>query len=138
LRRSPIWRGVFGCLGGDPISPPIGQALALHALEGNGGALNPEEALQSGLVNEVAPDALERARELAEELKHVPAAAFAAAKELVRNAGNDGAEAALARERAKFALMLRNEPEATALCEAFNAHDGDINDFIATRRRPMA
>jgi enoyl-CoA hydratase len=114
----------------------LGQARALDLIL-RGRALNPEEALQAGLVNEVAPDALERARELAEELKHVPAAALAAAKELVRNVGNDGAEAALANERAKFALMLRNEPEATALCEAFNAHDGDINDFVATRRRPL-
>jgi enoyl-CoA hydratase len=111
----------------------VGQARALDLIL-RGRALSPEEALQAGLVNEVAHDALERSLELARELNAIPAAAVASAKQLIKSVDHHGSQPALAQERSAFSLLLRNSHDAAALCGAFVAFEGDINAFIASRR----
>lgn len=111
----------------------IGLAKALDLIL-RGRALNPQQALSCGLVNEVVPDALARSCALAEELNALPRAAVAASKKLVRAAAGQLDEQ-LANERVAFAMLLRNEPSAAQSIEAFNEFPGDINEYIDHRRR---
>ena len=104
----------------------VGVARALEiALLGK--TMSPRDAAALGLVHECVPNALVRARELAQELAAKPAAALAHVKRLVRGALAMPLVEGLARERTLFCdLMLR--PEAIARMAAMNAGRRDIRD----------
>ena len=51
MRGVPIWRNVTAILGGELVNPPIGQALAFHALEGDGSTVRVVKG--AGVVAEV-------------------------------------------------------------------------------------
>jgi 2-(1,2-epoxy-1,2-dihydrophenyl)acetyl-CoA isomerase len=98
----------------------MGQQRALSFALG-GRTLFPDEALASGLVSEIADDALTRARELAESLAAGPARALGETRRLLRASGETTRVLAGAEEARVISEMMQGE-EARALIRRFGAH----------------
>jgi len=97
--------GIFPGGGGTQRLPRlIGEAKAMELIL-FGRLLDAAQAASYGLVHAVAPDAVEEALRMAEELSQRPTAALAAAKKLIR--GADARESGLIAERRAFAELLK-------------------------------
>ena len=89
----------------------VGGGTALELALG-GRVIDAARALEIGLVNAVAEDALAEARTLAERLARLPAVAIQAAKRAVRAGLDEGIEPGLALERELFLAVARTADAA--------------------------
>ena len=113
--------GIFPGSGG---TQRLGRLIGTHRARAfilRGAVVGAEQALSMGLIDEVAPSALARAMELADELAGRSPAAVRAIMELTRI---DDYEAGLREEVVRFAALLKDHPETLARLRAFIA-DGD-------------
>jgi enoyl-CoA hydratase len=105
----------------------IGQARALE-LTLLGKTVGPDQAVQFGLATEVAPDgALDRAREVANEICAKSGQAVAHIKRLVRAAHTTDIDNGLAMERTLFCDLMVNE-DGIRLMKQMNNGERDIRD----------
>jgi len=120
--------GIFPGAGGTQRLPRvIGEAKALELIL-RGKTLNPEEAVEAGMVHHLAAGtALELALEIAEDFKSKPARALADAKALVKSATITPLGEGCAKERGKFSALLLEDEEASRLMAEFIAGGEDIN-----------
>jgi enoyl-CoA hydratase/carnithine racemase len=79
-----------------------------------GGRLTAAEALEAGLLTEVAPDAVARALELAHGLAGLPAAAVAVAKAAIDAAPDASRDAAILIERLAYGLLAQTQAARSA------------------------
>jgi len=105
----------------------IGQAKALE-LTLLGKTIGPDQAVQFGLASEVAPyGALDRAREIANEITAKSAVAVAHIKKLVRAAHTADIDSGLAMERTLFCDLMVSE-DGIRLMKQMNNGERDIRD----------
>jgi enoyl-CoA hydratase/carnithine racemase len=90
--------------------------------------LTPEEAASRGVVNFVAPSALEGSMKLARRLAAQPAKALAHLKTLVNAAKEPGASEAHAHDEEAMCLDLWESREAAVRMTAFNRGEFDVRE----------
>jgi enoyl-CoA hydratase len=108
-----------GGTGTQRLSRAIGPAAALDLLL-RGRVLDPEAALERGLIHELVDDALATAERLAATLAGYPRTALAAAKRIVYQAADLPLASAL-RMEADAAFRAKVSPEASAAMERYLA-----------------
>ena len=120
--------GIFPGAGGtERLARLIGEGAALNLIL-RGLTLTPADALEAGLVHELAPNgALHRAREIAAEIARKPAGGVRAAKALVKRTGDRPLDLALAEGRGRFSRLLLEDDEAIEAMQTFLATGEDIN-----------
>lgn len=120
--------GIFPGAGGTERLPRlIGEAKALELIL-QGKTLLPEEALEFGLVHEVAEEgALVRAHHIAAHLARLPARGLAEAKALVKRSAEKPLGVAEAYARGRFSTILLEDDAAIAAMEDFMKTGEDIN-----------
>ncbi len=117
--------GIFPGGGGTQRLPRlIGEAAALDFIL-RGTVVDAEDAWALGLVHEFGGDALADALEMAAQMATRGAEGLAAAKRLVRSAGDHPLADGLAAERAAFAVVLGSASAMTAMRDFLDG-DGDI------------
>lgn len=121
--------GILPGAGGTQKLPAlVGVARALE-LTLRGRTVSPSEALKLGMVHELVPPghALQRARQLAEELASFPQRAVAHIKQLVRTASTADRDRNLALERTLFLDLLVSDAAIDRM-HRMNTGDLDIRD----------
>jgi enoyl-CoA hydratase/carnithine racemase len=112
--------GIFPAGGGTQRLPRvIGEAKALEMIL-RGSVVNALQALEIGMVHEIAPDALTRARDIGLELAALPRGGLAEAKRLTRLALERPLQLGFADERQSFVRLVET-PEAREALQAWIA-----------------
>jgi enoyl-CoA hydratase/carnithine racemase len=115
------------CGGTQRLPIVIGMGRALDMIL-RGTIVDARRALEIGMVNEMAPDAVRRALEIAQELSPMLPEVLAAAKASTRRQSEAGLAAGYAYERKAFADLLAAGPALDVL-KAFHAQGSDIATF---------
>ncbi len=117
--------GIFPGGGGTQRLPRlIGEAAALEFIL-RGAVVGAGEAVEIGLVHEIALDVMRRSLDIAEEFTTKGAEGLAAAKRLVRSAADVSMDAGLKAEQRAFHDVLKTDSAYTSM-QDFLAGDGDI------------
>lgn len=98
----------------------VGRAVATEMIL-TGEPIDADRALQVGLINQIAPDPLAAARELAAAVTRHSRPAVAAAKQVIAAGLRDGMAAGLAAEAAAVGQMCETDEQHRAVAE-FLAH----------------
>jgi len=105
--------------GGQRLMRAVGYAKALELIT-TGRVISSQEALQLGVVNRIRGDALDGARDLANEITANPSAATQAVKRILHFGQNHGWHDSLMAERAEFPELWGTEYRRQATAKFLN------------------
>lgn len=118
--------GIFPGSGGTQRLPRLIGTQRARRFMLEGGVVDATGALELGIVDEVVPDALERAVEIAQDFARRPPAAVAAILRLTRN---PVPAECLRAELIAFAELLRDDAGASAIMRRFVDQGGELQDM---------